>query len=64
MLSVEDRQLYDAHYKDRLPMREISKNMQMTESPCLIAELICLIESILFVESADIIILLLYYDFV
>ncbi len=32
MLSVEDRQLYDAHYKDRLPMREISKNMQMTET--------------------------------
>ena len=31
MLSVEDRQLYDAHYKDQLSMREISKNMQMTE---------------------------------
>lgn len=32
MLSVEDKQLYDAHYKERLTMHEIAKNMQMNET--------------------------------
>lgn len=32
MLSNEDRHLYDAHYKDQMSMREISKDMQITET--------------------------------